>query len=187
MMAVETKEKSDWDIEWDYSMGLLEDNGFEKTIVGLSPSSIMTDDGQLLKVTNREDYVMLAPPITTCKKAVAEAIANFNDITTRNGFRFLLSNGEYGCQLFVNKSKGMSMLYDNGVESKISIFNPIILNTDYKIKMEFDENTGNKIYINDELVYETTNFSAYYCTNNRLFQQSVGATYLKSLKYKFYE
>lgn len=172
------------DVSWDYTMGLPEDNGFSREIYN-DAASVLTDDGVMLQASSYA-YIKYTFPVKTAKRAVVEVVVQFKDISaTQNGFRLLLSNGSYGNEIFAKISGGSpSILYaTNSINGKM-LKRDLDLNTDYKIRLEFDEALGNKVYVNDLLVGEYEEFSTYYCKSNALFQQDSGTTLLKSLKYK---
>lgn len=179
----------DWDIVWTYRNGLFADSGFDVQ-TRLQASETWSDDAVQLKSAT-EGYIRIAVPgYPTCRKGVVEAEFSITEMnTTANGFRFLLSNGTYGCQTMVVKSgSNVVLLYNNGSSSnnKEGISN-INIGETYKLKIDFDETSGNKIYLNDQLIYETTVFSSYYCTGNRFFAQDACTFNMYSVRYKFIE
>lgn len=188
---------NDWDIEWDYTMGMPEDNGFDVTFIGDTNAITyeMTDKGLYMRVGGADAYACIQPPIKTCTKGIVEVsfrIQNFS--TSGSGFRILLSNGLYGCQIFIiyvnQGTTGISYDISTGNANKLLEFVKSLQSSydyykDYTIRLEFDEKTGNKIYLDGVLLKEYRDFSHYYCIGNKIFQQSSGETYLKSIKYKF--
>lgn len=182
----------DWDIEWTYQNGLFADNGFGVTVKGASSETLLSSAVQLTAVAS--GYVRISVPgISTCKKGIAEAefsIMSMN--TTVNGFRFLLSNGTYGCQTMVCKSgSDIALMYTSGADSSDAPVNislcTINIGETYRLKLDFGETSGNRIYVNDRLLYETDVFSSYYCTGNRFFAQGACTFNMYSLRYKFLE
>lgn len=191
MMAATMQESpsQDWDIEWTYRNGLFADSGFGVTINKIASETLLQNAVQLKSAT--EGYIRIAVSgYPTCRKGVAEAEFSITEMnTTANGFRFLLSNGTYGCQTMVAKSgSNVVLMYNNGSTAGNNIFiSNINIGETYKLKIDFDETSGNKIYLNDQLVYETNVFSSYYCTGNRFFAQDACTFNMYSVRYKFIE
>lgn len=183
----------DWDIEWTYKNGLFADNGFGVTVSGNASETLLSSAVQLTAAT--KGYVMISVPgLSTCKKGIAEAefsITSMGTNTDANGFRFLLSNGTYGCQTMVCKSgSDTALMYTSGIDTDRPVntnLNIINIGETYRLKIDFDETRGNRIYLNDRLLYETDVFSTYYCTGNRFFAQDACTFNMYSLRYKFLE
>lgn len=179
----------DWDIVWTYRNGLFADSGFDVQ-TKLQASETWSDDAVQLKSAT-EGYIRIAVSgYPTCRKGVAEAEFSITEMnTTANGFRFMLSNGAYGCQTMVCRSgSDVVLIYNAGADASKNInIGRINIGETYKLKIDFDETSGNKIYLNDQLVYETNVFSHYYCTGNRFFAQDACKFNMYSVRYKFIE
>ena len=179
----------DWDIEWTYRNGLFADSGFGVTINKIASETLLENAVQLKSVA--EGYIRIAVSgYPTCRKGVAEAEFSITEMnTTANGFRFLLSNGAYGCQTMVcGSGSDVVLMYNAGADAFKNInIGRINIGETYRLRIEFDETSGNKIYVNDELRYEKNLFSRYYCTGNRFFAQDACKFNMYSLRYKFLE
>lgn len=181
----------DWDIEWTYKNGLFADNGFGVTISGNASEKSLSNAVQL--TAPAKGYVRIAVPgFPTCKKGIAEAEFSIVSVNAKlNGFRLLLSNGTHGCQTMVCKpDTDVTLVYNYGIDTDSAVnmqLRTINIGEIYKLRLDFDETRGNKIYLNDELLYETDVFSPYYCTGNRLFAQDACTFNMYSLRYKFLE
>ena len=178
--------KKYWDIEYDYSMGALENNGFTKEISGVCDSYII-EDGFLL--TAGSGHIIYNPRIVKANKAEAEVIIYLKKSAESDyGFRFDLSNGTYACHICIKKG-GLyvdeSQTKQNYIGTKY--ISKINLNTEYKINVYFDEKEGCKVALNDKLIYEGKIFSYNWTIRNYIIQQNGGETVIKSIKYKFYE
>ena len=180
-----------WDIEWTYKNGLFADNGFDVLVIRNASETLLSSAVQLTAAT--KGYVRISVPgISTCKKGIAEAEFSISGMNTQsNGFRFLLSNGNYGCQTMVCKPDAdVALVYNYGIDTDSAVnikLRTIDIGETYKLRLDFDETRGNKMYLNDELLYETDVFSPYYCTGNRLFAQDACTFNMYSLRYKFLE
>ena len=89
----------DWDVVWNYTMGLPEITGFEKFVQG-TPIITLVDDG--LNIVNSQDYYVRYVPIgfETCNEGILEAevvFQNLPNVTGVGGFRMILSDGKRGC------------------------------------------------------------------------------------------
>ena len=179
----------DWDIVWTYRNGLFADSGFDVQ-TRLQASETWSDDAVQLKSAT-EGYIRIAVSgYPTCRKGVAEAEFSITEMnTTANGFRFLLSNGAYGCQTMVAKSgSNVALMCNNGnTAGNTKFISNINIGETYKLKIDFDEMIGNKIYLNEQLIYETDVFSRYYCTGNRFFAQDACKFNMYAVRYKFLE
>lgn len=185
--------KAFWDMEWTYDMGTLEDCGHTKTIVG-NANATLYDEGLLLEATksvNDTCYVRHLCPVNICLKGVVEALINIKSFSTVNGFRLLLSNGTKGSQICIINQMLYVLKGNETSSGELGYPVPtegvrINTNTDYLIRMEFDINSGTKVWLDNVLICDMPSFSEIYCKSNSIFQQDGGRTVLKSLKYKFY-
>lgn len=191
MMAAMMQESpsQEWDIEWTYKNGLFADSGFGVTINKIASETLLENAVQLYSESGA--YIKIAVSgYPTCRKGIAEAEFSITEMNTlANGFRFLLSNGTYGCQTMVAKSASNVVLMYNAGENQSKNINigRINIGETYKLKIDFNETSGNKIYLNDQLVYETNAFSSYYCTGNRFFAQEECTFNMYAVRYKFLE
>lgn len=179
----------DWDIEWTYKNGLFADNGFDVQ-TKLQASETWSDDAVQLKSAT-EGYIKIAVSgYPTCRKGVAEAEFSITEMnTTANGFRFLLSNGAYGCQTMVCRSgSDVVLMYNAGADASKNInIGRINIGETYRLRIEFDETSGVRISLNDRLLVESDVFSAYYCTGNRFFAQDACTLNMYAVRYKLLE
>lgn len=178
-----------WDIEWTHKKGLFANSGFDVQVKLNSYETLLDKAVQLKSAT--EGYIRIAVSgYPTCRKGVAEAEFSITEMnTTTNGFRFLLSNGAYGCQTMVFRSgSDVVLMYNAGANKSDNIFiSKINIGETYKLKIEFDETSGARISLNDLLLHETNKFSKYYCTGNRFFAQDACTFNMYAVRYKFLE
>lgn len=186
MMDTQTPAQ-DWDVVWDYTMGLPEDNGFEKSIHG-TPTITFTDDGVRIVNNDNYNYVRYQPSeieLQTCNEGIYEAKVVFRDLPNVGdvaGFRMILSDGSKGCQISTDLTPNPAVMYDsNGQLLKIK---DIDYNVNYIFRIE-RINEINRIYADNELIYQSEIPSGSFATGNRVFFQvyPLDAT-LKSIKYK---
>ena len=175
-MMMDTKPVRDWDVAWDYTMGLPEENGFEK-VIDTNPQIEMTGDG--LQIIPGVGYVRYTPiGFETCNEGILETILSIAQFTSVNGFRMVLSDGTSGLQIFCTSGT---------IKFQIGQFlrdiKSIKTNTIYKIKIERIGGV-NKIFLDDEKIYDTEELSILYATGNRIFCQNNGEYLLKSIKFK---
>lgn len=166
----------DWDVAWDYTMGLPEENGFEK-VIDTSPEIKMTGYG--LKIIPGAGYVRYTPiGFETCNEGIYESEVLFYSFSVANGFRMILSDGTSGLQIFCNQE---AIKFQGGILQQA--LKTIQTNTEYKIRIERINET-NRIFLNDEKIYETEALSEQYAAGNRVFCQNNGEYLLKSIKFK---
>ncbi len=148
-----------WDVEWDYTMGSPVGRGFEHTNDNLGT---LTENG----------YLMSGASATGCNlrlttggdisgemsKGVTELV--FRLTAVRNnwvGFHFDVKNFWF---YIANNYSGYKTYYQN-VPSTPSVantteFGTFELNRDYKIRGEWDINSGATLYVDDVVAYQIT-------------------------------
>lgn len=176
----------DWDVVWDYTMGLPKDNGFTKTVIGNSPQAEIQQDGLQITVALGTDYIRYEPTdYPTCNEGIWEIELSFAELPVNSGVRMCLSDGEKGCQIFIRSISGdgqYAVLYNaENIQTQILRVDP---NVQYILRIE-RRNGYNTVYLNDAPIYESDIESRAYTIGNRLFFQDspIDAT-LKSMKFK---
>lgn len=173
----------DWDLEWDYTMGLPESNGFTKTISGNTYDELI-NDGLKIEISNHNSYLRYEPTgYETCSEGIYEIklfiISVPTDVNILEGIRLLLSDGVSGNQICINANQ---IKYISG-DDQIKIAD-MPYEEDFIIKIERIENK-NYVYLNNELIYQSSIDSTLYTTGNRLFFQNMPSrALLKSIKFK---
>ena len=185
-MMMETRPTQDWNIIWDYTMGLPENNGFDIfTYSGVSIEE--TENG--IKITP-SGYVRYTPKnYELCNEGIFEVTLYIKSLLNNNGFRMILSNGVVNSagdniealQIYVNSFGRNSVKYQRADID--SIISDITLNTEYIFRIERRDGV-NYVYVNGEKIKESTDSVSQYATGNRIFFQSGGEYLLKSIKYK---
>lgn len=179
---MDTKPAQDWDVVWDYTMGLPEENGFEK-VIDASPEIKMTGDG--LRIIPYGGYVRYTPiGFETCNEGIYEETITYYAFSNKNGNRMILSDGTSGLQIFVLGTGDYGQInYNNGMDNtQIKIAN-IVANKEYVIRIERIGGI-NRIYLNGEKICETEVVSGSFAAGNRIFFQTGGDYLLKSIKFK---
>ena len=183
---METKSTQDWDIVWDYTMGLPENNGFD-IFTDLVVSIEETENG--IKITPF-GYVRYTPKnYELCNEGIFEVTLRIKSLPTNNGFRMILSNGVENSsgdniealQIYVNSFGRNSVKYQRADFD--SIISDITLNTEYIFRIERRDGV-NYVYVNGEKIKESTESVSKYATGNRIFFQNGGEYLLKSIKFK---
>lgn len=178
-----------WDYEWDYSMGLLEDNGWTKTISGTATSS-MSENGQ--KLTSAfNSYVRLDNPnFSTMDVGVLEVrlSAKYSTGSVYQNFRISLSNGSNGVQVYANAgSTGIGLkLLDNAAPAKGTLLAPFESGSEHTIRVELNHTTG-AVYMDGTLLNANVDVSTMlYCVATRIWSQNQAGndskTIIKSVK-----
>lgn len=179
-IMMETTPAKDWDVAWDYMMGVPDENGFEKT-VDRSPLIEMTENGLNISITDG-GYVRYIPiGYETCNEGIFEETITYYAFSSSNGNRMILSDGTSGLQIYVVNTQ---IRFNNDANnSQIIIANDIELQKEYIIRIE-RLNGINRIFLDGEEVYETEVVSGSFTTGNRIFFQTDGDYLLKSIKFK---
>lgn len=172
----------DYDVVWDYTTGMPEDNGFTLTTQYISDNPEMTENGVLYRppVSIYQPYFELVPTgYTICDAAIFEAdveILEFNNST--NGMRIAISDGSSGAQIYVRS--GSLYLQENRVETYIR---NLSINADHTFKI-IRKDGKNEVYLDNDLIYESTVASSLYNTKTRLMFQNGGQYLLKAIRFK---
>lgn len=169
----------DWDVAWDYTMGLPEDNGFEK-VISSNPQIEITGDG--LHIIPGDGYVRYEPiGFETCNEGVYEETIIYDAFHAVNGNRMILSDGTSGLQIYVVTAQ---IRFNNGMgNSQITIANDIELQKEYAIRIERIDGI-NRVFLDGDKIYETETISGSFTAGNRIFFQAGGDYLLKSIKFK---
>ena len=177
-----------WDYEWDYSKGSLTDNGFTFKNGYDEWKNELTEKGQLVSyIGSRNSYAVqgIYNPkgfATTTTHAIIECIIEIKTLSQNSTYGFVmdLSDGT-NTACIIAGSAGFK--YNN------NIIAPIAVDTEYKVRLEFDTENGVKCSIDGKEVLDTVEFamaglSSQAGTVNCLKQVATGATYIKSVKYR---
>lgn len=184
----EQVQTEEYDLEWDYTMGLPEDNGFERYSDGTNYSYEMTNNG-LMVTPSTQNYVRLNPlesSLQFCNEGILEIKLNIVSMLagSNNGFRMILSDGEGGCHIQIRSWQGNTMFYNTTQNNFLAITTKQLqTNTDYTIRIERKQGMSH-VYVDNEKVYSTDIKSIGYAQYNRIFFQSGGEYILKSIKFK---
>ena len=185
---MDTKPAQNWDIVWDYTMGLPENNGFD-ILIGSGVSIEETENGIKI-IPSTSGYVRYTPKnYELCNEGIFEVALNIKNLPVDNGFRMTLSNGVEdsagvnieALQIYVNSFSRNSAKYQKQDDS--NIISDITLNTEYIFRIERRDGV-NYVYLNGEKIKESTDSVSQYATGNRIFFQSGGEYLLKSIKFK---
>lgn len=187
---MDTKPAQDWDVVWDYTMGLPEDNGFEKYEVdnGNYFSISLESDGLRILFNRVESsggaYVRYCPAdYRECSEGIYEVELQSNVYVRQiNGCRIILGNSNLiGNQVAIFTQ---ALNYNYGGVNVYRAIKSIVANEWYTVRIERKAGV-NYVFLNGEKVYETsTEISTGGTSENRIFFQSHGDYLLKSIKFK---
>lgn len=177
-----------WDFEWDYTMGLPENNGMTKTTSGTPLVYSLTEDG--LKISTRNNsYVALALPTATMVTGVAECtfIPHNNTSNGSQNLRLNASNGTNGGATLMSANYFRRMDNSSVPGSSTPILQ-FVNDTEYTERIVLKGTTFD-VYINGELALQDSPCSSIlFCTVNRvMIQNTLGGYYttIKNIRYKF--
>ena len=175
-----------WDFEWDYTMGLPENNGMTKTTSG---SNTVTLEANGVKVKNgsTSSYVRWDAPTASCTTGVIEAKFLVHPSTGNyNNFRMCISNGTNGGGTATPKNN-LCIMDSNSVANYtvVSSYTHDVFHTERIVLRDnvFD------VYLDGNLVVSNSPVSnIVYTTGNRVFIQSMTSSnyaIVQSIKFKF--
>ena len=177
-----------WDYEWDYFKGSLTDNGFTFKNGYDEWKNELTEKGQLVSyIGSRNSYAVqgIYNPkgfATTTTHAIIECIIEIKTLSQNSTYGFVmdLSDGT-NTACIIAGSAGFK--YNN------NIIAPIAVDTEYKVRLEFDTENGVKCSIDGKEVLDTVEFamaglSSQAGKTSCLKQVATGSTYIKSVKYR---
>ena len=185
MMMASSRKHNPNVLRWDYTMGMPEDNGFERYSNGTNYSYEMTNNG-LIITPSIQNYVRLNPlesSLQFCNEGILEIRVNIVSIHsgTYNGLRLILSDGEGGCHIQIRSLNENTMFYNTTQNLFISIPDVKLReNTDYTIRIERKQGMS-YVYVDNEQVYSTGIKSMGYAEYNRILFQEGGEYILKSI------
>lgn len=176
-------ENEDWDIVWDYTMGLPEDNGFTLNRTGTHSICKITSEGLHLESTlanTTSRYIVT--DYQTCIEGILETKVIFKHFGGHlEGFLVMLStNGFTGHH--IRTSNGILRYNANSTFENIPDVQ-LNLDVEYVIKIKREKGI-NYVYVDSELVYQSDKVSINAASHNRVVFQNVGEWILKSIKFK---
>ena len=176
-------------VKWDYSLGRLPstDDGITTTFNGSNYSLAFDADKGIVATggTADTDYIRFSPTNETMKKGYFESVVTIVTNARGGGFVSRLSNGTNGWNVLFSLYNGTTryICYKTDSAGNNKTGTQYEYNTEYKFRIDYDENGNNKIYLDDELIYDGSAVSTYYTTANRLYVQGAVAVNIKSMKW----
>lgn len=174
-----------WTYSWDYSDGMPDNNGY--TVTNNNATSELLSDGLELKTTEAGGYCLYAlnDKTKTSGDAMCEFVAKVITPTSndgQHGFRAMIANtANKNCQVYFGCNGGL--YYDSGKKEKIC---DLEANTEYRVRIVSNiTNSKNEVYLNGELVHESTSMSTISVSSNRFGIQNPCDIVVKSVKWKF--
>lgn len=185
-----------WDYNWDYSQGLLSENGWTNatgTQAGATGTETMESNGVKLTITqngNAARYVSLSHTDTTITKGVIEIeftqTAIYGSVRPDLfNFQVNLSNGSEGVSVLSNSQFLYLKCNSTGASDLrcIAIHDALVTNTRYTLTIVMDENLF-EVYLNHKLLIESSYFNPTLTTHAYIKQQYGGTTIIHSVKMK---
>jgi len=193
----------DWDLEWDYTMGLLENNGWTKESSGTAPSSMVTEGQRIQSAMN--SWIRLNPPsaYTAITSGIMEVVASCTYMTgipgsqpvaTSQNLRLCLSNGANGIHTLVNggdggASTGIGLkIMDNGTPYLCTLISPWVSGAEHTVRLILNNGIGEVWVDGVKVVGSVDASSILYASATRIWSQNSNnqPTILKSVKLKKY-
>lgn len=171
--VIET-EQNDLNITWQFTDGMPEDKGL--TYTGTEGKAAMQSDGLLLSAG--AEY---KPPVLTAGKASVECVFSSPNFGDYYGFRLQLTNGTTGIRISCYDN---ALIYNQHTDNNLTLAK-LTTDTQYTLRIAWDEESGADVYLNGESVL-TGGKTSYALAENLVSQVSGGgAILLKSLTYTF--
>lgn len=193
MMAGKAAEPAEtWDTVWSYTQGTPDANGWTKYINGTTASGTLVPNGLQIVGAGGSggSYIYYQPPVFTYTTGVMECKVLFAAIDggDANNFRFALSNGTNGIQIYAYNDGSSApyklKLLDSTGASGGTTLTSVALNTWYTIRLELGATTS-AVYLDDTLLLENIpNRTMKYCTATRFWQMRGGTSIVKYVKIK---
>ena len=141
-----------WDIEWDYTQGTPIGHGFAHLT---AVAGSMVTNGYQIQGTSNGGCNIITDPDTTAGKGVTEVVLSMSHMGTNfdNGATHISVKGLFAL-IFVNSKIYYSLGSLNGADA-VQVGSASI-NTDYKVRVEWDTATGATVYVNDTVAYTLT-------------------------------
>lgn len=173
-----------WDIEWVYTDGLPENNGFTKTYTtgtaNMTSNGLECSGSSLAWTPNNEQTATT----TIFETVFIPEILSSQNSANGNGFKLAVFNGSRAMTVGVN-SQGVC--YYNAALSGYSVATSnISTNTEYLLRIETGQSEG-KIYLDGELI-STVALASTSTTNSRVFgaaSAGSGKTLIKAIRYDY--
>lgn len=167
-------DKTDLNIDWSFADGMPEDKGL--TYTGTEGKAVMQSDGLLIS-----PGAAYQPPVLAAGKASVECVFSSPNFGDYYGFRLQLTNGTTGIRISCYDN---ALIYNQGTDNNLTIAS-LSTDTEYTLRIVWDEESGADVYLNGESVL-TGGKTSYALAENLVSQVSGGgAILLKSLAYTF--
>lgn len=176
-----------WDFEWDYTMGLPENNGMTKTVSG-SPTITMQSNG--LKIANSNGgYVRYDFARTSTQTGIVEVtfIGDFSPTARYNNVRALISNGSKGGN-FCTPFNEFRIMDTAGYADTFTYVQDMEVNIEHTVRIVLKGTTFDMYIDGVKAVADFSCSVTEYTTANRVFvQQTQSPNYaiLRSMKIKY--
>ena len=181
-------------ISWDYSLGRVPSNADGITTATTGSKTITFNQSRGVYITggsgSSENIRFVPTEYPTCKKAYFESVFTITGIEDTGSYTIRLSNGTNGVNynvgmIYENNVLVFRLLYKTGDSDNWVIIPQFIpeFNTEYKIRIEYEDGGTNKVYINDALIHETQDIATQWTTENRAMAVGGVSVYIKSMKW----
>lgn len=169
---------SEWDVAWDYTMGLPTDNGFTlEATANADPVQTLEEDGVLFTVKGPSSQYATYSYNDTPSQSVMEFEIISGNVTNLQHYVYLSTNANNdGIGLRLQYSSGYQGIYLRDAEAiaDMTKLTNFALNTRYKIKIEVVNNLAN-IYISDVIVAQNQTLYGYGAGATRIRTSSAGS------------
>lgn len=165
---------SDRKVAWQFTEGMPEDKGL--TYTGTEGKAVMQSGGLLIS-----PGAAYQPPVLAAGKASVECVFSSPNFGDYYGFRLQLTNGTTGIRISCYDN---ALIYNQHTDNNLTLAK-LTTDTQYTLRIAWDEESGADVYLNGEVVL-TGGKTSYALAENLVSQVSGGgAILLKSLAYTF--
>lgn len=169
---------TDWDFEWDYTKGLMSENGFTKTESGNNELvEELREDGVYLEAGSSSRLILFPTGHETIESGVMEVTFNLQNGGDLDNAAFMMSNGSNGCKLAMTNTQWH---FDGAWAANKSYQN------DYTLRVEFNNGGTHYLYSNATSNTPTKTSTGLDTVKQTCIQlYHFGCMIIKSVKYKW--
>lgn len=178
-----------WDYEWNYTDGLLSENGWETLKVGTASESMRSDGVLLTSSEKNNNYIRLSREDFNVTSGILEVVFTPLAISESNNNRIAISNGTNGICLFPTYDSKTKKSYwcflDGTAATSTRLWSFAGINHEYPVRIELLDGVGNIRIGNTWIARGLRSSDCLYTAVTAVWSQSQGGSGLyKSIKFK---
>lgn len=177
---------SAWDYDWTSEKGHLDVNNYILSGVNGYGGGVSypATGGVLFTVDNYQNVEAKLNELVTSGSGATEMTFNISLLSSR-GIDFSIASADDSCNIQMINQDGNYMLGVQTLQYEYSYITGLestLLNNDCKLRVEFEEDSNKKVYLNDVLVFEGATYKQ--ALNNRIRVRYDSTVLVKDIKWK---